>query len=200
MAKKRTKSARNKKITIDNQTMSGFTIIEVVLVLAIAGLIFMMVFIALPQLQRSQRDTQRRQDMSKLAAAIQDYQGNNNGRIPDDSCTQIDDPGTGIPTTAQVKGTSKACRLIRAYLNGDTSTTGSDKENTFVDPGGTPYRLIFDKFADGTMPPAALAENTMYVVTGAVCEGEGAKSSANKRDFAILYQTETAISCRSSNQ
>ena len=38
----------------------GFTIIEVVLVLAIAGLIFLMVFIALPTLQRSQRDTQRR--------------------------------------------------------------------------------------------------------------------------------------------
>ena len=34
----------------------GFTIIEVVLVLAIAGLIFAMVFIALPALQRSQRD------------------------------------------------------------------------------------------------------------------------------------------------
>ena len=38
----------------------GFTIIEVVLVLAIAGLIFLMVFIALPALQRSQRDTERR--------------------------------------------------------------------------------------------------------------------------------------------
>ena len=35
----------------------GFTIIEVVLVLAIAGLIFLMVFIALPTLQRNQRDT-----------------------------------------------------------------------------------------------------------------------------------------------
>ncbi|MBS7346174.1 MAG: type II secretion system protein, partial [Candidatus Sacchiramonaceae bacterium] len=37
----------------------GFTIIEVVLVLAIAGLIFLVVFIALPALQRNQRDTQR---------------------------------------------------------------------------------------------------------------------------------------------
>ena len=33
-----------------NQTKKGFTIIEVVLVLAIAGLIFLMVFIALPAL------------------------------------------------------------------------------------------------------------------------------------------------------
>lgn len=43
-----------------NQDHSGFTIIEVVLVLAIAGLIFMMVFIALPALQRNQRDTKKK--------------------------------------------------------------------------------------------------------------------------------------------
>ena len=47
-------------------TRGGFTIIEVVLVLAIAGLIFLMVFIAFPALQRSQRDTQRRNDLSKV--------------------------------------------------------------------------------------------------------------------------------------
>lgn len=48
----------------------GFTIIEVVLVLAIAGLIFAMVFIALPALQRSQRDQSRKNDTSTVAAAI----------------------------------------------------------------------------------------------------------------------------------
>ena len=60
----------------------GFTIIEVVLVLAIAGLIFLMVFIALPALQRSQRDTQRKRDADKFLAAIQSYQGNNRNQLP----------------------------------------------------------------------------------------------------------------------
>ena len=46
--------------TLMNKDKNGFTIIEVVLVLAIAGLIFLMVFIALPALQRSQRDTQKK--------------------------------------------------------------------------------------------------------------------------------------------
>ena len=41
-----------------SENKKGFTIIEVVLVLAIAGLIFLMVFLALPALQRSQRDSQ----------------------------------------------------------------------------------------------------------------------------------------------
>ena len=48
----------------------GFTIIEVVLVLAIAALIFLMIFIALPALQRSQRDTARKNDVSIVSAAV----------------------------------------------------------------------------------------------------------------------------------
>ena len=58
----------------------GFTIIEVVLVLAIAGLIFAMVFIALPALQRSQRDQSRKNDTSTVAAAINNWNSaNRNG-------------------------------------------------------------------------------------------------------------------------
>lgn len=64
------------------QKQKGFTIIEVVLVLAIAGLIFLMVFIALPALQRSQRDTQRKQDLSRAMTAITNYQSNNRGSLP----------------------------------------------------------------------------------------------------------------------
>jgi prepilin-type N-terminal cleavage/methylation domain-containing protein len=60
----------------------GFTIIEVVLVLAIAGLIFLMVFIALPALQRNQRDTQRRNDLSRAQTAVTNYQTNNRNKLP----------------------------------------------------------------------------------------------------------------------
>ncbi|MBP6925231.1 type II secretion system protein, partial [Candidatus Saccharibacteria bacterium] len=64
------------------QTTPAFTIIEVVLVLAIAGLIFLMVFIALPALQRNQRDTQRKNDMARLKTAIDSYKSNNRGNLP----------------------------------------------------------------------------------------------------------------------
>jgi len=66
------------------QKQKGFTIIEVVLVLAIAALIFLMVFIALPALQRSQRDTQRKQDLSRAITAVTNYQSNNRGSLPTD--------------------------------------------------------------------------------------------------------------------
>jgi prepilin-type N-terminal cleavage/methylation domain-containing protein len=64
------------------QKQKGFTIIEVVLVLAIAGLIFLMVFIALPALQRSQRDTQRKQDLSRSLTKVNEYQSNNRNALP----------------------------------------------------------------------------------------------------------------------
>ena len=64
---------------VSKNKQSGFTIIEVVLVLAIAGLIFLMVFVALPTLQRNQRDTQRKQDLSRVMTAIASYTQNNKG-------------------------------------------------------------------------------------------------------------------------
>lgn len=80
------------------QKTKGFTIIEVVLVLAIAGLIFLMVFIALPALQRSQRDSARKSEVGTVASAITSYQSNNRN---------------GIPTAAQ----------IGQYVSGNNSAT-----------------------------------------------------------------------------
>lgn len=64
------------------QTNKGFTIIEVVLVLAIAGLIFLMIFLALPALQRSQRDTARKNDLARFASSLTTYKSNSNGKTP----------------------------------------------------------------------------------------------------------------------
>ena len=58
-------------------TTKGFTIIEVVLVLAIAGLIFLMVFVALPALQAGQRDTARKSDVGIVATAINTFTSSN---------------------------------------------------------------------------------------------------------------------------
>jgi prepilin-type N-terminal cleavage/methylation domain-containing protein len=60
----------------------GFTIIEVLIVLAIAGLIILIVFLAVPALQRNSRNTQRKNDVSALVGAIQEYENNNNGKTP----------------------------------------------------------------------------------------------------------------------
>lgn len=62
---------------------NGFTVIEVALVLAIAGMIMLLAFLALPGLQRSQRDSTRKDDIMRLADSIKRFQSNNNrGALP----------------------------------------------------------------------------------------------------------------------
>ena len=60
----------------------GFTIIEVLIVLAIAGLILLVVFLAVPALQRNSRNTQRKDDVARVGSAIQEFTNNNNGTLP----------------------------------------------------------------------------------------------------------------------
>ena len=68
------------KFNKNKNNFKGFTIIEVVLVLAIAGLIFLMVFLALPALQRAQRDTARKQDVAMVVTTLHNWKANNKGR------------------------------------------------------------------------------------------------------------------------
>jgi prepilin-type N-terminal cleavage/methylation domain-containing protein len=90
----------------------GFTIIEVVLVLAIAGLIFLMVFIALPALQASQRDTARKNDASIVASWLTSYESNNQGK----------QPAGATDTTIFNSGASPAVNTYSLDVSTNTST------------------------------------------------------------------------------
>lgn len=65
----------------------GFTIIEIMIVLAIAGLILLIVFLAVPALQRNSRNTQRNTDIGSLVGAFNEFVNNNNGTVPNASCS-----------------------------------------------------------------------------------------------------------------
>jgi prepilin-type N-terminal cleavage/methylation domain-containing protein len=54
----------------------GFTIIEVMIVLAIAGLILLMVFLSVPALGRNARNAERKNDLGKFVAAVEEYRVN----------------------------------------------------------------------------------------------------------------------------
>jgi prepilin-type N-terminal cleavage/methylation domain-containing protein len=66
----------------DKRNRRGFTLIEIVLVLAIAGLILVIVFLAVSGAQRARRDSQRKSDIAKVLAAVNNYASNNNGNAP----------------------------------------------------------------------------------------------------------------------
>ena len=149
----------------------GFTIIEVVLVLAIAGLIFLMVFVALPALQRSQRDTQRRDDMARVATAITQYQTNNDGNLP----------------TSAASGASTVGTFVKNYLGGAE----------FKDPDGEYYNVLIQSSA----PSAETAvSHKVYIVLKAKCNGESVTTGQKQRHYAILYKLEGAGTYCADNQ
>lgn len=124
-------------------SQKGFTIIEVVLVLAIAGLIFLMVFIALPALQRSQRDQARKNDVSTVAAAVTSYVNNNRGSFPDtgDLGGYLDDlsgntdktkvtVNNGKPTTITPSNLDDAAIVIYPGMKCEASTNASQTLST----------------------------------------------------------------------
>ena len=137
---------------MSKNTKKGFTIIEVVLVLAIAGLIFLMVFVALPALRRSQADTQRRSDAANFMAQMNQYQVNNRGKVVS-SQTELDafltdymkqktgnagefvEPGTGnnykvTYTTNQPGDNEQMTYSAGAICNGESmTTTGAGSRN-----------------------------------------------------------------------
>ena len=155
----------------------GFTIIEVVLVLAIAGLIFLMVFTALPALQRSQRDTQRKNDLSRAMTAVNNFTTNNRGTLP-------------------VLGPA----FVSSYL-----TTGNDSfidpsgANTTATPGATTYTFTTSAIgALGGSFSTATTQNVIYYTTGAICGTAGGNTvTAGTRKVALrMYLEGGGISCQ----
>lgn len=73
-----------------NKNDSGFTIIEVLIVLAIAGLILIIVFLAVPALQRNSRNTRYKTEARRLLSSSSEQINNNN----------LGSPAVSVSTTA----------------------------------------------------------------------------------------------------
>ena len=168
----------------------GFTIIEVVLVLAIAGLIFLMVFIALPALQRSQRNTQREDDFARVLTAVSSYQANNSGKVP-------------FTFTGATGSVDK--NFVKRYVDEKCDTTDgviyTNCGDQFTDPDGTIYRLIAKEKLTANKDDLGLpttVNHVIYAYVNASCgDSEGTlKVSTGDRQVALVYVEEGgAIYC-----
>lgn len=139
------------------KSKEGFTIIEVVLVLAIAGLIFLMVFIALPALQRSQRNTQRRDDYSMLVTAVNSYMASNNGKLKN---------------------------LLK---NGEATVLRNSRwvNQTGEDPNGNPYEvtaMTYDQWKNGEPRPA----DTIKEDSNNSAREDGSTSTTGSQVFIVI--------------
>lgn len=123
------------------QTKKGFTIIEVVLVIAIAGLIFLMVFIALPALQSGQRDNARKNDVSIVASAVNSFSSGNRGTMPTTAnlasyVTNVSDNTDKALITVVARPSSDAVQVSDAQVivvtGAKCGTTGAKGSNEYA--------------------------------------------------------------------
>ncbi len=122
------------KNLLNKKKESGFTIIEVMIVLAIAGLILVVVLIAIPQLQRNQRNQARQATLARLTSEIQNYAGNNNGNIPE-SDSDLDDVYDRYIGCGSSADASDGTTLTSCNINVEDPTTGTGITTTFSSQG-----------------------------------------------------------------
>lgn len=105
----------------------GFTIIEVMIVLAIAALILLIVLLAVPALQRNSRNTTIKNDASAITAAIGEFASNNDGASP----TGVSQSGSAVTLTGATGTTSSQAKV---QSNTTVTATGT--------PGTTPGKIV----------------------------------------------------------
>lgn len=173
---------------------SGFTVIEVALVLAIAGLIFLMAFIALPSLWISQRDADRRARVMEFVSDIKTYQTNNNrGALP-----VLSNNGNGPDEFSfqdAVKSNEEASTwrgMVRDYV-----------DRGFIEPTGEDYIFYIAQCGDDlkvgencnsgefnnmnvTSSIDIPQDGKIYVAVGATCDGDHAVKANSTRVVAAI--------------
>lgn len=154
---------------------SGFTIIEVLVVLAIAGLILMILFLAVPALQRNSRNNARKNDAAVALAAIKRF-SNRSNRLPD----QVTSPAAGRIRFECASGCSTSETTLK-YFNGGVGEAAGQVEYT------NPYQ------ARGAYDAAS--DDRLSIVVGARCSetvsGQTETGAANQ--IAAVFMVENGV-------
>jgi len=112
----------------------GFTIIEILIVLAIAGLILAIVFLVVPTVQRSARNHTRKAAVDYTAAALTEYQSEN-GHYP---LTATGDSRAAFTNELKNEGPTK----IYDILYGTTGLSHEYPYNTTDGPYGALDQIV----------------------------------------------------------
>lgn len=158
-----------------NRKDQGFTIIEVMIVLAIAALIMLIVFLAVPNLQRNSRNTGRKSDAGRVGTAATNFVSNNNGTLPGAAA----DAGT-ILTDA-------------GNLSQYASFTGGGAAGNCVAASWAATKLNICKYnAAATLSSVTANQDALVLATGASCGNGGAIAQGTAREMALYYTIETS--------
>jgi len=109
---------------LKNRKQEGFTIIEVLIVLAIAGLILLVVFLAVPALNRNAHNNQYKTEANNLLGAYQEVSNNNGGSPLTPTATSAADTNS-MKNAANLKSLSGTIRIIAATTAAQTPAIGN---------------------------------------------------------------------------
>jgi prepilin-type N-terminal cleavage/methylation domain-containing protein len=171
----------------------GFTIIEVMIVLAIAGLIMLIVFLAVPALQRTARNTQRKNDASAIAAALANFYDNNAGQVP--SGLGVDPSDSASIDICAYKGSlnpvaASACGLAGGPAGQDYNYETA-KLGYYAIYAGTNSNFTLE---NANPSDTETSDTQVKIDLGLGCNATntGAAATTNPRTAAVLYATENA--------
>lgn len=148
-----------KNLKKDNR---GFTIIEVLIVLAIAGLIMLVVFLAVPALQRNARNTSKRSDVSKALGAVGELTANNNGKVP----ATADVTSGDLASAANLSSATTFAVTIPLKAAGVTAATPPTSSEVMIVTG-----VVCNNSATHTIDVAPTAANFASEVTDGSTRG-----------------------------
>jgi len=169
---------------LQKRNESGFTIIEVLIVLAIAGLILLIVFLAVPALQRNSRNNGRKNDSARVASELANFASNNNGTL------------AGLTTNTWDTGLTPDCPTILKDV-GNLSEFGGTACSTSA-ATTMPGNVFQEKVVAAAITitgPASGKEGWVYA-TSATCGTTSGNKQALKvgtsRQSALVYTIETS--------
>lgn len=181
---------------------NGFTIIEVVLVLGIAALIFMMAFIALPNLWASQRDADRKAKVMEFISDLKTYQTNNSrGALP----VLVGNGPEKFTFSAARASTSSEMNwqnFVKDYVSVEfADASGNEYEfyvvNCLSSTGSSlnvgeacAYQSDFGNANSIDNINGGAVDHVIYVATGATCDGDHAVKANSNRNVAAVQVLE----------
>ncbi|MEI7674939.1 MAG: prepilin-type N-terminal cleavage/methylation domain-containing protein [bacterium] len=169
----------------NNVKNEGFTIIEVLIVLAIAALILLVVFLAIPALQRSQRNNGRQAEASRLSSVVTAFVSDNNGELPGfvsgtyNSGNAID-AGSTILNTWGIGATPATVKYL-APINATAKSTGITSGYLSVNKGTLSYG-------------PGVNYNAVVIDDGVICGAIGTTmtlTAGSANNVAVVYPKET---------
>lgn len=154
----------------NNINLKGFTIIEVVLVLAIAALIIAGVFVALPNLQNAQKDTVQKQDVATMGTKIVESYGNNGKAFFAPGASDACKYGGQASAVKRTDGTSGNLSCSKHYSGAVTDKTATNYPDVSVTNGakcaGTTTTAFSTTAQTGSFALATkLTSGSIYCVT-----------------------------------